>query len=457
MHLFKPRVVWVLGALCFAALFLDCQAAAEPAQVFKHSPNGQRAYDQHLDAIKDLDKRYREGVAQAGKHFELSAERHVKRYTMSLQRMIRDLTREGKIDLAVATKTQLQNAEAWKIAPPDAAGAHFLSQATLEVKDNSEANKLGVSLLLEIEQLGLDYQKQCDLVFAQHANLVKAARAEYKDALNVVLEREKQAGRLEAVQEVTSVIEALAKPVQVKQPGSEAEVASFVGYYKVSYFDGATPRQQYLIELTEDGGMIHRQSWPKHRGVFREKSNWPISKPLIAGDRLIFSHPLPKDGPLKHEMRLVDGLPVSDIMTGPSGWMRVGRTVERLGTQNKDLLGLTEGVYEMHLTQHTNPFGKKVGQPAIARVEIKNGFFTWTNTNWNNAGYSKQGLPIVMNVEIKGDKLVMQMDPRLRYDTRDHVMEIDMSHYPPKVSHWWYVESYENNHSPHMSGVLRKP
>ena len=63
----------------------------------------------------------------------------------------------------------------------------------------------------------------------------------------------------------------------------------------------------------------------------------------------------------------------ASVMRGPSGWSRSSRSIERLGTQDADLLGLKNGVYELQLIQHINPFGKRVGKPAILRVEVIDG------------------------------------------------------------------------------------
>jgi hypothetical protein len=439
--------------------------AQDTEPTFENSPNAMQAIKAHQAELEGSLRGFNRAVDQAEERFELSAKRFRSRYESLVKREVRDLTREGKLEVATAVSELVTKIEALAITPPDGEGLHFLSKVDLKVDGSETTTKLGVDLLVDIESAASTYQEQLDTALQQYKASVLKSRESLTTTLERVLTQEQQAGRLKAVKEVQAGIEVIKQLKDVDPPAryprsteagdqSAAQGPAYVGYYRVDYFDGNTPRESFFLELTEKDGMIYRQSWPSFKGLFTEKTNWPITDVRVQGDELTFTQHHSKVGEVSHEMKLADGIPTQDVISPGSPRFKTGR-VTKLGTVHEDMLGLQDGVYLADIVQHENPGGRRVGKPAQLRIEVERGQFVWTNTRWH-VGPESEREPRIMNVQIEGKKLIMQVDPKLRFDNRDHAMVIDMAQDPPTVSHWWYQSAYERGSKPHMSGVLKK-
>lgn len=127
---------------------------------FKHSPNAKRLQDKNIKELRGLLGEYKKMVADAGERFEIASRRHIQRYSIALQREVRSLTRDGKIDAAFAVQAKVDESKKWKIYPPNFEGVHFLDKIDLTVEGSDEAAKKAVDLSVEVEKLGQLYAKQ---------------------------------------------------------------------------------------------------------------------------------------------------------------------------------------------------------------------------------------------------------------------------------------------------------
>ena len=200
-----------------------CLGIGLPAQAmtfaFKHSPNAKRLQDKHIQDLRGLLGEYKKMVSDAGDRFEIASRRHIQRYSIALQREVRSLTRDGKIDAAFAVQAKVDESKKWKIYPPNFEGVHFLDKIDLTVEGSEAAAKEAVDLSVEVEKLGQLYAKQVDLAFERYKENVAKTRASYIEALERVLTSEQSAGRLDAVKEVMAAVKAIKELPPVEQPG----------------------------------------------------------------------------------------------------------------------------------------------------------------------------------------------------------------------------------------------
>lgn len=455
--------------LCLMAIGLAAKAQ-ELEPTFKHSPNAERALALHQKDLQTLVDDFHRLTEQAGQRFAQSAKRHVERYESLVDREVRTLTRAGEFEPAKAANDLLTEIKALPVAPPNSEGLHFLSTQNLEAAGSDKVTKYGVDLLVNVESAGALFAKQVQSGADQYKLKVQAARQDYTEALEKVLANEQRAGRLEAVQEVQAAINAQQNLPEVTRPSlvpsadtAEADKPAYVGYFIIDYDSGFLDRQKYLVQLTEDGGMVHA----KYLRTSKRKGKWetlslPIEMISTEKDLLAFSHQdTLGDTEVVHEMWLGNGIPIQDRAYASKQDHRAKRnaakgSVNAAGSPGADLLGLADGVYVMDMQEHKTFKGKASKRKYAIRIRVEDGVIYRTHRSWSEdaAEWEPVGHQF-FSVETRDKHLFLTFDKNML--SYDNVYVIEMGDKDgQKISGWWKQQQRVDGDSPSLTGKLRR-
>jgi len=352
-----------------------CLGVGLPARAttfaFKHSPNAKRLQDKHQDDLRGLLAEYKKMVDDAGGRFEIASRRHIQRYNIALQREVRGLTRDGKIDAALAVQAKVDEIKEWKVSAPDSEGVHFLNKIDLTIEGSDAATSKGVDLLVDAEKAGQLYAKQVDAAFERYKDNVAKTRVSYLESLERVRSSEQSAGRLDAVKEVMAAVKVIKALPPVEKPGkprviqntnptppsnnnannnttdeedqpdrdpsrpnifegvhgdddagtnlppvigidveNEGDTPGWAGYYVIKYSINGRNGVRYVVKLDDRGSTVLFSS-RLTQGNERELHNIPIELVRVDRDAVVFKHESDTKvrGNIVHRLSLTDGKP----------------------------------------------------------------------------------------------------------------------------------------------------
>lgn len=466
---------WLILFICAIGICTRVQAQ-ENEPVFKHSPSAERSFESYQHDLLELAEDYQRLVAQSDRKFKKSAKRHLDRYESIVELEVRNLTRADSIEAAQASNDLLALLIELEITPPDHEGLHFLSSINLEVAGSDIITKYGVDLLVNVESLGVLYSKQIDAGFAQYKSKVTSTRDAYIKALERVRAKEKQAGRLEAVQEIQAEIDAQKQLPEIQRPvietGDEvydgpiaADKPKYVGYFIIGYSTGFLERQKYLIQLSEDGGMVHsRYVYTSETKGKWETISLPIKIVSHEENVLVFTHKAElRNTEVVHEISLNDGVPIKDQAWASEKDRDAGRhaangNIRLAGSPGADLLGLKDGVYLMKKKEVRTLSGGKVlvgHKHFIDRIVVENGVIYRTHRSqsedaaeWEPVGHN------FYHVQAKDGKLILTYDKNMLPEW-ENVYIINMKdNDDQEMAGWWKAEHAKENRHPNFEGKL---
>lgn len=474
----------MIRVVLFLALFMVCSPLPSYAQEeeqqtqdsrLSKSSDGLLQSKKHHDKLEKLLARYHGTLERSAEQFEQAAAVNMKRYEVNIDRLVRQQTQEGDINVAADLSTLLFEVTELDVSLPNTEGEHFLSLINLTQTANDDANRYGRELNKLVADSAESYGKQIDRAFRDYADQVESAREDYCSALRAVITTEHRAANLEGYRQVRDEIQrvtALSRPQREAEDTPQDDVDFFGqsleidatgqacrGFFIAEYQKpNGQPKFRYMIELTADGGQLHATAWGAVPGKWQPLTQDITITEQSAG-RIVFHHKTQNGATAVHHLTLKDGWPVSDELWWNQKQLSAGKTSERavvhsLGTAASDLRDLPEGDLYVDVLSKRGLDGKPQSRKGKYRLRINNGVIAMVGIKWDRFdGRWKPMPPRVMDIEqVEGGYI-------LRYNKQtsnlNHVFALDMPQGEvPSLRIWWHASNFEQGRQAAATGDL---
>lgn len=482
---------FVIAALIFFGLSLPTyQAEAQSEGIeLEHSPNGRRALQKHEETRKDLQGFYNQAVDTPGKRFQQTAERHLSRYITALEREVRSLTRKGDIEQAEAVQHAIKQAQRWTVSVPNAKGLHFLSRADLEVKGSEKATKLGVDLLVDVETAAQAYAKQSEKVFEMYKDKVLAARDVLEGELKKALNIEQRAGRLEAVKEIQTTLEAFKDLPEIVPPGASAEEPenddpfhidrrrpgrvveiqdTIEGFYSLRYVGADRGMREAIVELRTNSCIVRAQlhNSPKDRGVTWENDPVEIKVTNHSETGMTLSFKDFSGAEVFANLKIttrnnrasIESRGTFSRTDGEGGGLSNSEPcyVRKLGYRASTVKDFEDGVYILEMDLRKDKNGKPVEGTVKFRLEvIKDTFIITRSSNILSPDRLVEIAPSFYRVRSQGGDTLFEAEYTL---TRNQQMFVQrtLQNGDKEIQLWWDRSDYRSGESADAFGTITK-
>jgi hypothetical protein len=480
----------VLLSLMLVLLLASAASAQSEGIELEHSPNGKRALRLHEEKRAQLVSHYHESIEPHRERFEQTCERHLNRYAALLDREVRALTRKGMLEEAAAVQAAVKQVESLTISPPNSEGLHFLSKATLEVKDNEKATQYGVDLLVDVQSAAEAYTKQTARALKQYKANVNGARQHLQSELAQILEQEQRAGRLDAVQEVQTSIEALKKLPEVTQPepeaqpdleeedplqpgrpaysSSEVEIPEVLqGIYSVRYAGDDRLSREAFVELRSDGAVIRGQyynaedrsvKWNQDQAAVKvstgeeNKMRWAFTD--SAGEDIIVDLTVTQ----RHTRTYIDSRTTTFARGNGSGrFTEPARCyVRKMGYKPDSVKDFSDGLYTIEIDLQRTPEGEAIEGKMKFRLEVTSGTFLITErSSVNSPDKFKPCMPTVFRVRSQGADVIWEAEYCLGRQMEMFVLRT-LKGDKKEIQLWWNRSNFHNGQTADAYGTLTK-